>query len=120
MSAVCSLTAGIKSTDLPDSAFGCEDCLAAAGWWVYLRMCQTCSKIGCCGSSPNRHASRRARAGGHPVPRPAEPGKEWSWCYLGNAAFVVAGHEPAAAVPGRLAREAAEPTQTSSQSPRAR
>jgi hypothetical protein len=25
----------------------------------------------------------------HPIARSAEPGEEWSWCYLDNVAFVV-------------------------------
>ncbi len=27
---------------------------------------------------------------GHPIVRSAEPGEDWSWCYLDNVAFVVA------------------------------
>ena len=118
MSAVCSQAAGIKLTGLPDSAAGCEDCLTVGRWWVRRRMCQTGGRPGCCGSSPTRHASRHARTGGHPMARSAEPGKEWSWCNLGNAAFLVEGHEPATAVPGRLAREAAEPKRACSRAPR--
>ena len=40
---------------------GCEECLKTGDRWVHLRMCQTCGVIGCCDSSPNRHASRHAR-----------------------------------------------------------
>jgi hypothetical protein len=25
----------------------------------------------------------------HPIARSAEPGEDWSWCYLDNVAFVV-------------------------------
>ena len=91
MNAPCSHAASIRLTELPDSIAGREDCLATGGWWVHLRMCRACGKIGCCGSSPTRHASRHARAGGHPVARPAEPGEDWSWGYPGNVAFVVNG-----------------------------
>jgi hypothetical protein len=52
-------------------------------------MCETCGKIGCCDSSPNRHASRHARADGHPVARSVEPGEDWSWCYLDQVGFVL-------------------------------
>jgi hypothetical protein len=52
-------------------------------------MCQSCGQIGCCDSSPNRHASRHASATGHAVARSAEPGEEWSWCYVDEVAFVV-------------------------------
>jgi hypothetical protein len=51
-------------------------------------MCQECGKIGCCDSSPNRHASRHAHEDGHPIARSAEPGEEWSWCYVDEVAFV--------------------------------
>jgi uncharacterized UBP type Zn finger protein len=44
-------------------------------------MCLTCGKIGCCDSSPNRHASRHAREDAHAIARSAEPGESWSWCY---------------------------------------
>jgi uncharacterized UBP type Zn finger protein len=64
------------------SAKGCEDCLKIGGRWVHLRMCMTCGKIGCCDSSPNRHASRHAAEESHPIARSAEPGEDWSWCYV--------------------------------------
>ena len=54
-----------------------------------LRMCETCGKIGCCDSSPNRHASRHAAEDGHPIARSAEPGEDWSWCFVDEVAFVV-------------------------------
>lgn len=79
MSAVCSEAAGIRLTDLPASAAGCEDCLTAGLCWVRRRMCQTGGRLGCCGSSRTRHGSRHARTGGHPMARSGEPGKEWSW-----------------------------------------
>jgi hypothetical protein len=79
----------IAVLELPESIAGCEECLASGGRWVHLRMCQTCGKIGCCDSSPSRHASKHAEASGHPIARSAEPGEDWSWCYLDNVAFVV-------------------------------
>jgi len=78
----------IAVLELPETVAGCEDCLASGGRWVHLRMCQTCGRIGCCDSSPNRHASRHAEASGHPIARSAEPGEEWSWCYVDEVAFV--------------------------------
>jgi uncharacterized UBP type Zn finger protein len=68
--------------DLPEPVAGCEECLATGGRWVHLRMCQTCGHIGCCDSSPGRHATAHYRATGHPIVRSAEPGEDWSWCYL--------------------------------------
>ncbi len=35
---------------------GCEECLKAGGRWVHLRLCLACGHVGCCDSSPNRHA----------------------------------------------------------------
>ena len=67
MSAVCTHTDQISIVELPDAIAGCEDCLAIGGRWVHLRMCMTCGKIGCCDSSPNRHARQHARADGHPI-----------------------------------------------------
>ena len=81
----------IEVLDLPEPVAGCEECLASGGRWVHLRMCQTCGRIGCCDSSPGRHASRHASESGHPIARSAEPGEEWSWCYVDEIAFVVQG-----------------------------
>ena len=86
---VCTHLDQIRFTALPESIAGCEECLAVGGRWVQLRMCTTCGKIGCCDSSPNRHASRHAREDGHPVARSDEPGEDWSWCYVDEVAFVV-------------------------------
>jgi hypothetical protein len=52
-------------------------------------MCQTCGQIGCCDSSPNRHATRHAQGAGHPVLRSAEPGEDWSWCVVDEVMFVL-------------------------------
>jgi hypothetical protein len=80
----------IRVTEVPAEIAGCEDCLAIGSRWVHLRMCQTCGHIGCCDSSPNRHARGHAGASGHPVARSAEPGEDWSWCFVDEALFVVA------------------------------
>jgi CPA2 family monovalent cation:H+ antiporter-2 len=63
------------------SARGCEDCLRTGDRWVHLRICMTCGHVGCCDSSPNKHASAHHRAVGHPIIKSAEPGEEWGWCY---------------------------------------
>jgi Zn-finger in ubiquitin-hydrolases and other protein len=91
MSAVCSHLDTITVTDLPDAIPGCEDCLKIGGRWVHLRMCQTCGHIGCCDSSPNRHARAHAGSASHPIVRSAEPGEEWSWCFVDEVAFVIEG-----------------------------
>jgi len=89
VSAVCTHTDRIEIVDLPEHIAGCEDWLAIGARWVHLRMCMTCGKIGCCDSSPNKHATKHARAADHPIFRSAERGEDWSWCVIDEVAFVV-------------------------------
>jgi hypothetical protein len=84
----CSHIDQISILELPGEIAGCEDCLAIGSRWVHLRMCQSCGHVACCDSSPNRHASAHARESGHAIARSAEPGEEWSWCYVDEVAFV--------------------------------
>ena len=88
--ASCTHLDSIQVTTLPAPIAGCTECLQMGSSWVHLRMCMTCGEIRCCDSSPNRHASRHAAAAGHPIARSAEPGEDWSWCYVDEVAFVVA------------------------------
>ena len=91
MTTPCTHLDQIEMTELPDPIPGCaRERLKIGSRWVHLRMCLTCGKIGCCDSSPNRHASRHAGEAGHPIARSAEPGEDWSWCYVDEVAFVVA------------------------------
>jgi len=87
----CSHLDQIAITALPPQIAGCEDCLATGSRWVHLRMCLTCGKIGCCDSSPNRHARKHAAADDHPLVRSAEPGEDWSYCFVDDVAFVLGG-----------------------------
>lgn len=73
----------------PSSTEGCSECLRTGGQWLHLRMCLSCGEVGCCDSSPNRHASKHAAAVGHPIVRSREPGEDWSWCYVDEVAFIV-------------------------------
>jgi hypothetical protein len=73
----------------PEQFEGCEDCLAIGGRWVHLRVCRSCGKVGCCDSSPNRHATKHARSTDHPIVSSLEPGENWSYCYPDDLAFVV-------------------------------
>jgi uncharacterized UBP type Zn finger protein len=77
----------IEIIDAPDPVAGCEDCLKMGGHWVHLRMCTSCGKIGCCDSSPNRHATAHFHEAAHPVMRSVEPGETWFWCYVDELAF---------------------------------
>ncbi|WP_406696346.1 UBP-type zinc finger domain-containing protein [Singulisphaera sp. Ch08] len=61
---------------------GCEECLKMGTPWVHLRLCLSCGHVGCCDSSPGRHATRHFHQSGHPVIASYEPGERWAWCYL--------------------------------------
>ena len=79
MARACAHTGTIRK--VTPSARGCEECLELGATWVHLRLCRTCGHVGCCDSSPNRHASAHARAAGHPLIRSLEPGEAWGWCF---------------------------------------
>ena len=59
---------------------------------MHLRLCTTCGHVGCCDSSPGRHAAAHATAEDHPVMCSVEPGEDWGWCYLDRTTL-----EPASA-----------------------
>jgi hypothetical protein len=63
-------------------ANGCEECLRLGTPWVHLRLCLTCGHVGCCDSSPMRHARAHAHAIGHPIVQSMEAGENWRWCYV--------------------------------------
>ena len=63
----------------------CEECVKIDAQWVHLRTCQECGATLCCDNSPNRHATKHARASGHPVIASAEPGERWLYCYPDDA-----------------------------------
>ncbi len=65
----------------PSTPEGCTECLAIGSPWVHLRMCLACGQVGCCDSSPNRHATGHYRSTQHAVMRSFEPGETWRWCY---------------------------------------
>ncbi|MFJ9467114.1 UBP-type zinc finger domain-containing protein [Streptomyces caniferus] len=60
----------------------CLECLAAGSHPVQLRKCRVCGHVGCCDSSPFRHATRHFEETGHPVMRTFEPGESWRWCFV--------------------------------------
>ena len=76
---------------------GCEECLRIGQRWVSLRLCQSCGHVGCCDSSPGRHATAHFQKIRHPVMRAFGEG-DWGWCYvdeetLTNTAFTLEGPE---------------------------
>jgi hypothetical protein len=64
------------------SAAVCGECVRRGDQWVELRVCLTCGNVGCCDSSPNRHASAHAESEGHPIVQTRQPGESWRWCYV--------------------------------------
>ncbi|GAB4079900.1 UBP-type zinc finger domain-containing protein [Modestobacter muralis] len=81
--AVCGHADGLPPA--PGPAEACEDCLRTGGQWVHLRRCLSCDHVGCCDSSPHRHATAHATATQHPVVASAEPREHWAWCYPDRA-----------------------------------
>ena len=68
------------ATTVPDPV--CARCLAEGLTWVALRQCLECGEVGCCDSSPGRHAAAHFHRTHHPVMQSAEPGEPWRWCYV--------------------------------------
>ena len=66
----------------PPRTQGCEECLKSGAAWVHLRLCLGCGHVGCCDSSPGRHATRHFQKAGHPVVASFEPGERWAWCFI--------------------------------------
>jgi NhaP-type Na+/H+ or K+/H+ antiporter len=66
----------------PTTPEGCEECLRDGTRWVHLRLCLTCGHVGCCDSSPERHADKHFAVCEHPVMRSFESGEAWRWCYV--------------------------------------
>jgi uncharacterized UBP type Zn finger protein len=66
----------------PRTPEGCEECLRSGSDWVHLRLCLTCGHVGCCDSSPNKHATKHFHATQHPVIQSFEPGETWRFCYI--------------------------------------
>ena len=81
MSETCEHVLALPPEVTPHTTEGCEDCLKIGSTWVHLRACLSCGHIGCCDSSPNRHARAHAGGEGHPVVRSFEPGEDWRWCF---------------------------------------
>ena len=66
----------------PYGSVVCEDCIREGTRTVHLRICLSCGNVGCCDSSPGRHAERHAHRQDHAVMRSFEPGESWRWCYV--------------------------------------
>ncbi|MBM0108806.1 UBP-type zinc finger domain-containing protein [Steroidobacter sp. S1-65] len=80
----CEHIGGVKP--LPPKAQGCEECLKVGGRWVHLRLCLSCGHVGCCDSSPGRHATKHFHDTRHPVIASFEPDERWAWCFVDEEA----------------------------------
>jgi uncharacterized UBP type Zn finger protein len=76
-----------QKREVTPSADGCEDCLRTGDEWLHLRLCLTCGHVGCCDSSPNKHATRHFHTTRHPLIRSFQPGEAWGWCYVDEVMF---------------------------------
>ena len=74
-------------TTVAPSGNGCVECLQTGGRWVHLRRCTDCGHIGCCDSSPGRHATAHSHGSSHPIVQSFEPGEDWYWCYVDDLMF---------------------------------
>jgi len=77
----CSHTSDLSAAEPEPLSKTCEECLAIGQHPVQLRLCLGCGHVGCCDSSPSRHAAAHSHAAGHLVMRSFEPGESWRWCY---------------------------------------
>ncbi len=66
----------------------CPQCVAVGDTWVHLRQCEICGQVGCCDSSPNKHATTHFHASAHPIMRSLEPGENWMWCFVDEVAMM--------------------------------
>jgi uncharacterized UBP type Zn finger protein len=75
--------------DIVPSSTGCEDCLRIGSRWMHLRRCMECGHVGCCDSSPMRHATAHFHETTHPIVQSFEPGEDWLWCYADEVGFEI-------------------------------
>jgi len=94
--AACPHAAQVGDPVVPHTS-GCEECLARGDSWVHLRLCLSCGHVGCCDSSPNRHARRHHEEEGHHVVRSAEPGESWIYCFADDRRLAERSERPDAA-----------------------
>lgn len=82
--AVCQHFNGLKPVlgAAASYAKGCEECIRLGSRWVHLRECLICGNVGCCDSSPHKHATRHFHQTDHAVMRSVQPGESWGWCYV--------------------------------------
>jgi Zn-finger in ubiquitin-hydrolases and other protein len=80
--------------DIAPSGNGCVECLANGTAWVHLRRCAICGHVGCCDSSPKKHATGHFRTTNHAIVQSFEPGEDWLWCFVDEFAFEIDSMTP--------------------------
>jgi uncharacterized UBP type Zn finger protein len=66
----------------PKTPKGCQECLTLNQGWINLRLCLTCGHVGCCDSSPGKHASAHFKSTGHPIIAGYQTPTPFRWCYV--------------------------------------
>ena len=79
------VTADVEKAHVHRPTGGCPDCLAIGSSWVHLRVCLACGHVGCCDSSPHRHATAHYQHTHHPIITSGEAGETWAYCYPDEA-----------------------------------
>jgi uncharacterized UBP type Zn finger protein len=97
MTSTCTHLSAIAAVE--PSGTGCVECLQTGGRWVHLRRCASCGHVGCCDSSPGRHATAHYGSTSHPLVQSFEPGEEWYWCYVDDLMFEIEGEGPSPSHP---------------------
>lgn len=97
MAATCTHLDSISTSEA--SGDGCVECLKIGGRWLHLRRCTSCAHVGCCDSSPNRHATAHFHQSAHPIIQSFEPGEDWLFCYVDDFMFEVEGDGPSPSHP---------------------
>jgi hypothetical protein len=52
---------------------------------------RTCGHVGCCDSSPNRHATKHFHKTRHPIIEGYDPPEGWGWCYVDEIVLDLGG-----------------------------
>ena len=56
---------------------------------MHLRRCMACGHVGCCDSSPMRHATAHFHETTHPIVQSFEPREDWLWYYADEVGFEI-------------------------------
>ena len=86
MATSCEHLNGLTASDFPPprTPGACEECLIEKTSWWHSGSAGP-GHVGCCDSSPRRHATRHFHETKHPVMRSVMRGDAWDWCYVHEA-----------------------------------